>query len=256
MSEENALVPFTERYPAIAEDPRELMQLVEQNLGGETITASNLPKITVPNGDSLFWQIDGEDPVREIEGVVLFQTLVRAFWSTAYEDGDHGPPDCFSNDSNRGIGNPGGDCDTCKFAQYGSDPKGGEGQACRQTRPLYILRPGHSLPTLLRVPPTSLKSAKAFLVSLITTRTFISSIVVKLSLAKGKKNPIVQFRSGQKLSEGDAAKAREFADAMRPLFDATAVETKPESKGDSGGIDIGGPPPADNTTADENYKPL
>lgn len=56
-------------------------------------------------------------------------------------------------------------CETCPLAQFGSG-KEGRGQACRQNRLIFLLTPESALPTVIKVPPSSLKLVQGFMLKL------------------------------------------------------------------------------------------
>jgi hypothetical protein len=64
------------------------------------------------------------------------------------------------------VGDPGGKCADCPFAEYESattpDGKPGKGQACKEMKQLFILRGDSLLPQVVSLPPTSLKAARRF----------------------------------------------------------------------------------------------
>src|SRR5687768_9606851 len=100
-------------------------------------------------GGATFWTVpslDGEDSVKEIQGVILHHKQSRTYWEKDY-DGSNTPPDCSSRNASiatpRQLDSDNPDapaeffqppaqqvgenqlapiysCDTCAFAQWGS----------------------------------------------------------------------------------------------------------------------------------------
>lgn len=228
MSKEQALVPLESRYPVIAEGAALVREVLDANLPGEQISPFDLERIKVPGGGSTSWQVHSMGEIqeaKELAGIIVHQKLVRAFWSKSLDEGGgNSPPDCYSDDSLTGHGTPGGDCLTCPFAEFKSDPKGGGGQACKQSRLLFLLREGEALPAVIALPPSSLKRAKSYLTGLISKRIPMTSLVTVFGLERDKNQDGINFaratlRAGDRLSPEAASAVRDYAAAMRPALD-------------------------------------
>jgi hypothetical protein len=115
--------------------------------------------------------------------VVVLKKDRRAYWKT--KELTNNPPDCSSNDSREGIGTPGGNCEKCPLAVFGSD---GAGQACKQIRDLFIIRGEDMLPQILSLPPTSLKAAEDFFVKLLGRRIPYYGAIIGIEVQKAQ-NP-------------------------------------------------------------------
>jgi hypothetical protein len=130
-----------------------------------TLERGDLDRVHVPLGGSTTWQvpgINGTESVSELDGIILGYQDQRAFWRGSPEEGTPGaPPDCASPDTVNGVGDPGGLCCNCPFAQFGSGSTG-RGQACRLTRELLFARPQDRLPFIVSVPPSSLRNVRKF----------------------------------------------------------------------------------------------
>lgn len=196
MAKEQALVRVESAYPVLAGDVGEVLATMRENLGNEQITPFDLDRVTVPAGGQLAWTVpgvEGEEIVKELEGVILHQQLVRSYWKNSIDEGGGGnPPDCYSPDSIKGIGDPGFECATCPFAQFGSDDRE-RGQACKQMRMIALLRPGMFLPTIVVVPPSSLKNTKQYLFRLAAKNTPVWGVVTKLTLEQDKNVDGIKF---------------------------------------------------------------
>lgn len=168
---EESLAPRPSAYLANVADVKSVGEALRENIGEESISRFDFPRITIPQGDGKFMNvITAEDPegeaMKTVSGIIVSNHMARSYWKDAKGDND-GPPDCSSPDAAYGEGDPGGDCSTCLFAQFGSDGGGAKrGQACKQMRTLYILRPGMLLPVVINVPPTSLKTVRQYLFQL------------------------------------------------------------------------------------------
>jgi hypothetical protein len=189
-----------------------VLQLLEDNLGSQNFSILNLPRIYVPSGGGLSWRVAtlaGEESEKEIEGIVVAWRSARVYWRESYGGGGSGkPPDCSSKDGLTGIGDPGGTCTECPYAQFGSalQPNGqpGLGQACKDIRQLLVLRPDEILPHLLNVPPTSLRAFNQYSMGLLSARISYWGATTKMTLEKatsdgGKPFARIGFRMGKRL---------------------------------------------------------
>ena len=152
-------------YPALV-DPAGCLDVMRENLGGEKISERDLAQLKTPAGGGINWAVQtmsGEVMQPTIEGIIVAYANRRAYWADSDPSGQ--PPDCSSRDLIRGVGNPGGDCEVCPLAQFGSG-ENSRSQACKQSRSVFVMTPGAQVPSVLSVAPASLKKFKKFLVSL------------------------------------------------------------------------------------------
>ncbi len=142
-------------------------------------------KIKIPSGGGLTFEIPGEDDepetVKEFSAVVLCHHAVNAYYKTPFTGG-HNPPDCGSFDGITGVGEPGGNCQSCPLNQYGSSANGGK--ACQNRRRLFVLREGEFFPLLLSLPTGSLPEFTRYLKRLISKSRKSNSVVTRFSLKK------------------------------------------------------------------------
>lgn len=212
MHEAEMIQAFVEKYPTL-DPNNNLIELLEDNIGsaeeGGGITFSDLDRVTVTPGGTPSWVVPdllaGETMVKKLTGIVLRWEASRAYWDST--DLSDSPPDCSSRDGVTPI--PGGlyaeggeradenppmpytvrgvevvdpetgqpalrvSCANCPMNQFGSSLKGTGGKGCKESRLLYLMRPGESLPTIVSLPPTSIRPLKSFL--------------LKVGAAKGKR---------------------------------------------------------------------
>lgn len=232
-------ITLREQNTAIAAlqlDPTSLLEALRENIGAEPLSPADLDRVKVPAGGATYWSVptldnpEGE-PAKAITGVIVVTSLRRAYWREAFADSGGGnPPDCYSDDSVTGVGNPGGTCATCPHAQFGSGI-GGAGQACKQFRELYLLREGHSgtLPTLVVVSPASLKPVKKYLFALANEGLTYWSVVTELSLAQAKsKTSGITYsqivpRLSRRLNPEEVARAKAYSEAIKPVVLSAAT---------------------------------
>ena len=183
-------------FSIFKQDAAELSALLQGNLAGRTLTAADLVRAPIPAGGGTTWEIeslDGVEKIDEIEGVIVHQKQMRAYWPDAEINGE--PPLCRSDDALTGIGAiqadqpaESRDCITCPMSQWGSDPKGGKGQACTLKRAFYILRPDSILPMVVMIPPSSLQNIDRYLLALLNASAPYWGAITGLKLEKAKGN--------------------------------------------------------------------
>lgn len=227
--EPNAVEVREATFPVLSQGAEEILKIIDQNLQGEQISPFDLEQVKIPGGGSLSWQLSTGEEERELEGIIVYHKLPRGRWEgTIDETGGGQPPVCVSEDSITGIGDPGGDCLTCPFAQYGSAEKG-QGQACKQRRLLFLLREGNLLPAVVSISPASLKAAKQYMVSLVSRGIPLHSVMTKITLEKtqnagGITYARAKFAMGDRLTADHAAQIERYAQSMGGLFSAVRIE--------------------------------
>lgn len=222
-------------YLALSEDPAEIEAIIAENLGGQEITERDLPLIKMPSGETLFWQVPslgGVQAVDVIEGIVVHFKSTRALWDDSKKDEDNRRPICVSDNAIVGKGNPGGACKTCPMAQFGTatDDNGdpAPGQACNAKELWFILLPGSYLPVVVRISAGSLDNAKKYRVGTLGSAGMrLGSVVTRIGLepdknAKGDSYSKAVPSVAGALSPEEMAKAKAYAQKLRPIFDAAA----------------------------------
>lgn len=214
---------------------QEIRQVSQDNMGPRGMTEGDLDRIKVPSGGalSLIAQgIDGEEHLRETSFICLAWYDRRAYYKTAYDQRgkQKAPPDCTSRDGFIGIGDPGGKCTECPLAGWGSDPKGGRGQACKQIRQLLILRAGQSVPELINVPATSLKNARNYFQRLFSRRISYWNIETTVRLervenADGMPYSRMLFSAGRQLNPAERSSLAPFQEEMMNILRSKTVDT-------------------------------
>lgn len=226
------------QFLALDRPSTEIQGIIQDNLAGQEIGEFDLPRITVPAGGGTVWQLEspltGTQSFDKLDGILVFQRPTRAYWESDETTGS--PPDCSSRDGVVGVGKPGGECRICPLSQFGSDPKAGRGQACKQGLAWFLLREDSFLPVVLGLPPTSLKAAREYTLALGGAGIRASEVITTIALEK-ETNPDGQKFSkavptlGAKLDPAAVERAREYADALRPVFEAAPVDRPPVPAG-------------------------
>jgi hypothetical protein len=223
----------------------------------------DMTRMKVPGSGGTQWEIDGlrgTEYFPDVEGVViLVQGNQRAWWRSPYgSGGGNTPPDCSSTTGRQGKGNINlavhdderddeqgvHDCMPCPWNAWKTakkpDGSPGRGKACKEFAMVFLYRPGSRTPTMLTVPPTSLKSMRKYSIALLDAGLDVCSVVTRVRLEKEKNADGTEFSKcvfeyvGD-LPEDAAAEAKK-AEAILADYLATHTITigASELHGDSG----------------------
>jgi hypothetical protein len=223
------------RWVALNRPIHEVEEILADNIGDESLSEFDLPRVKVPSGGGKIWEVptlQGTKGVEVLEGIVVAFKLTRAYWDRDAASGT--PPQCRSNNAVIGIGDPGGECKTCPHAQYGTafNDKGepAPGQACNAREIWFLMRPDSFLPMALALPATSLKAAKSYRVGTLGAAGMrMSSVVTSIRLEQSKSGGGDTYSKimptvGEVLSADEAQRAAAYAAKFKPLFDAAAEQ--------------------------------
>lgn len=226
---------FAASFPAIAPDP-ELAELMADSLGDMELSPRDLPRVKVPSGGGLLWTtvVEGKATGTDaLEGVLTYFRKQRAFWTDPNPKGN--APDCTSLDGRapvpggmyaaggeRADQNPAHLCKTCPMFQPGTDLKGGRGAGCKDQRALFLVKKNEVLPTVVTVPPSSVRSFEQFIIGLVNTRTGWWSVTVSLTLeeasnAAGDKFARIKVTPTGKLSADEAKAVKDFGEYIKNM---------------------------------------
>ena len=244
-------VPDGSNYAALGMRTADLMETIKANIGGQKLSEFDLDRVTIPSGGGIAWTVptlEGEKALQEIEGVIVYWKDTRAFWKESFESqGGGSPPDCSSPDAERAQGDPGVPtpkdnaglyvCDACPNAQFGSDPReGSNAQACKLVRQLFVLTPTDLIPIVVSLPPTSVGMAQKYFLRLSRAGVPYYSVITKIGLERAQSSGNIKYSKAVfSLSarlEGEAAgKIAAYAEAMRPAFERTVVQSAADIDG-------------------------
>ncbi len=215
-------------------DVTAIRDAMQENLAGEDVSAFDLPRVKVPAGGGTTFSvptIDGEQDMKELVGIIAFVQPGRSWWQVSMEESGGGSaPDCSSTDGLTGT--KFGDCTACKYNQFGSARKG-SGKDCKETRSVFLLQPDGALPTVISVPPTSLKPLKSYLMRLTSAGLPFSGVVTKITLNKAKNAGGITyaemaFTTAGRLDAGQRQRIAAYAAALKESFvkaHAASVQT-------------------------------
>lgn len=255
------LVPIN--YAILDIEPASIVEMLAENTGEANISEFDLDRVKVPAGGSTTWAVpslEGEQELKTIEGVIVYQRTVRSFWAQRMEESGGGtPPDCSSQDGIYGVGTPKlGDIEhpalvspgvqynargepgheakyECKFCPLAAFGSGGNGrsQACKQSRLIFLLREHSVLPLLIAAPPSSLRAVKQYMLRLSGAGVPFYGVVTSFSLERVKNADNIQYSEikpamAQRLTSEDTAKMRAVSRALAPVLAAVSAEAEPE----------------------------
>lgn len=182
---------------------------MEVNMGSQNLDVQDLEKILLPSKGAVTWQyetIDGDVTTKDITGIVIHFIDRRMYYSKPFsETGGGERPDCSSGDMITGVGNPGGKCEDCKFEKFESSDTG-LGSACKPERILFIAMGNDLLPTVIKIPVTSIKAVAKYFLRLGSKGIPFYSIETILTLEKEKSKSGIPYSKvvinvGKKLDE-------------------------------------------------------
>jgi len=161
---------------ALRDEGDDIREMLAENLAGTRLGKFDLPRLKVPSGGGVAFNrttSKGADAAKTVRGVIIHQGPGRQMWRKRLEESSgNTPPDCVSVDGLTGIGDPGGDCASCPLNQFGSaDPvKEGQesrGKKCKEGIQVFmLLDDAYALPTMLQLPPTSIKAFRSWINSI------------------------------------------------------------------------------------------
>jgi hypothetical protein len=229
MKKETAIEVVESKYLVLQGDS-DIVEIVQENLGSEGVSAYDLDRVKIPAGGATAFEVptlEGEESVKEIEGIIIFWKTARAYWPEKF-NGENNPPQCSSVDGEVGQGTPGGYCSKCPLAQFGSADNG-KGQACKQMRQLFIVRENDILPLVLTLPPTSIKPAKQYFMRLASKGIKYTHAVTRITLEKAKSGEGITYSKAafalvKQLEPAVCTKIDAFTESIRPMLETVAIE--------------------------------
>ena len=206
-------------------------ELIKENVGNEGITPWDLDRVKMPSGGGMSWELPtegGMTPTVEFEGVIIHHQAARVYWESDMASGGGTPPNCSSNNGASGVGDPGGSCSNCPFAQFGTEAGGGRGQACKQIKRLFIMRQESLLPLMISLPPTSLSVVKKYMLRLTSYQRAYHSVITKFGLEKATSKDGIEYAKvvltmAGPLSPEDSAIMKGLSESLKPYLESLQV---------------------------------
>lgn len=242
-SKGGAEIALREQYPIMElATTGSLAEILEMNVGG-SLTQFDLDRVGIPAGGGKYWAVptlDGVEDLKELEGVIVHWRDTRAYWAKKY-DGSKNPPDCSSKDNivgeglmGRGSeGNPSGLCADCPFSKFGTavndEGEQTNGQACKQVRILFLVRPGDNLPIVVGLPPTSVRPMHRFFLRLAGKAVPYDGIITKLALTQEKSGGGITYSQvvpsvGKVLPPEEQDAIRKYGNGIRLAVDSMIID--------------------------------
>jgi hypothetical protein len=258
MATKSTDIATVQTYAAMEVAPRDIADMLLEASGGQRLSPFDLDVIKVPSGQGApMWAVqslDGEDAVKTIEGIAILQRTVRSWWETSIEDSGGGSaPDCSSQDGQTGVGAPKGhpdytegnyevrytaggeethrgrfSCADCPLAEFGSDARG-RGQACKQNLLLFMLRPESVIPMVVKVPPSSVKPMRNFILRMAGLGIQPFGAVLSLGLKKVAKSGSpayfeIEPSISRRLDADELTKMRALRESLLPVLAGVRIE--------------------------------
>lgn len=228
MSKEKNELAVIEEFQIPVITSGNLADIIAEEMDGLNLS---FDRVKVPSGGGLAFEIpteDGDTDVqKEIVGVIVGHSPENVYYATQYEGGNE-LPDCVATDGKLGVGNPGGDCLSCPYNEWGSG-EDGIGKACQNRHKVFILRNGELFPLMLALPVTSVKNFSDFIKRNVMKGRRSYEFITKVGLSKDKSKGGIEYSKcvfslvapldGEKLQ---AAKA--YADGIRPMIKQVSTE--------------------------------
>lgn len=218
-------------YKVMTLEVSKLQEVMSANIGIGTVRAWDLPRIQLPTQGGDEWRLPtpfGVESEESFEAIIVHWRDARLYWKIAFEESGGGtPPDCKSNDGLTGIGEPGGVCAQCPYAQFGSADRG-DGQACKQLRMLFLVMTGDSVPKYLPLPPTSLSPMRQYFMQLLSADYPFYAVTTRFSLRqagdRAMRYSVVDPQAITPLGDDQLLKISAYRKAIQPFLDEVEVQ--------------------------------
>jgi hypothetical protein len=184
---ENAMVSWEDQMKASAK-----AQLENER---PTLSIMSLKSGVMSIGDSAV-------PGNEIDCIIVASITEQAWYKERYDPNVRSSPTCYA----LGVGKAetlkpydeskekqSDVCIDCEKFDWGSDPNGGRGKACKERRRLALIPADGSAETvLLSIPPTSIKNWSNYVSKIVaTTGMSTAGVVTKIKVVPDPKNQFV-----------------------------------------------------------------
>ena len=204
------------------------LDIIRANLKSQPLTLDLFDVVKSPSGGSTVFSVPGltgDEPVKELTGIILDFTTPRAYWDTP-DPVEGTPPVCLSQNSI--ISFDGKACAHCPYNDFGSKDGESNAKACKESVLLFLLRPQSIIPLLVRIPVTSKGRFLKYSTRWLSNLTPISSVVTRITLEKatskaGKPYALFNFEAVSILSQEEAAQARIFGQQFMEIVHAAQM---------------------------------
>lgn len=171
-------------------------------------------KVEPPSGfmistkGKVFTLPDGSSSAGPMDCVILDWVTANTYFKGLYNPKDVKPPDCFAIadepanavPSDRSPDKQHDTCKGCPKNEFGSDPQGGAGKACKNTRRLLIVPVSADEDTqgwVISVSPTGLKHFDKYVNTLADQEVHPLQVVTEISFEESEAFPSLRFKTVQ-----------------------------------------------------------
>ena len=266
------LSELTGMAPAEMTDEEQYIQTIMDEDGEGDVEDLELARIKLgAGGGGDFLMGDKTDKESTFDAIVLIAQKTRGYWP---KRGLGNPPLCSSSDGTYGTfaiepdeddleaaksaDSPHSyfvvgpqkrfDCSTCALNEWGSEHqegRSGRGKACKEMRRLLILINGWSMPAILTLPPTSLRTWEGYRSRLISKRSAVFAVWTKFELEQaeatgGEKYDTVQVTDTGSLDLSTLKAVREVRKAWASHVKSMDVVGDDYEMGDGSDTNGGG----------------
>ena len=201
-------------------------ELIRENFGASGLSIFDFPKVDLPAGGGTAWEVPslaGPTYTNTLEGIIIMAQDHRVYYRDAYQGGGE-KPDCSSKDAlvAEEDGDPGGWCEKCPLAKWGSSEKG-RGQACSLRKQIVLLRPHEFFPIMVDLPPSALGELRKYMIALTSAGKLLTHVATAITLRKEKNAAGIEyskpdFRLLSVLDAETAARGTEYGKAIRSII--------------------------------------
>lgn len=205
------------------------------------------PALAIMSLKSGVMTIGGEPvPDNEIECVIIASAAEMVYYTTAYDSDVRSNPACYAIGDCRSeelapypdsTEKQSEDCKSCPNFQWGSDPKGGKGKACKERRRMALFpADGSAELCLLSIPSMSIKNFSNHARECVAaTGKPLYAAITKIKLVPSQRSMIeVKFARVGEVPEhmlpAILAKKSEAMEALLAPYPAIEEEVKPKGK--------------------------
>lgn len=242
------------KYGEISPELQERIEVAQEAL--ESFDDAKMPPIRFKDGE--FYFEEGADACASVEGTILFTHKSNVFFEKQWKPGQAvEPPRCFSPDGRfPNVENPiHKDCKTCPKNQFGSSPIG-DGKACRNVRPVFILPKGSLMPRALRVPPTSLRIIEQYCLGTVAdigSYWHLRTVVEGFQKNEGQTHWNMRFKRGERLSEEELNEVKALRSLWMPLMKTTMTTQEDLYDAEQSTQAAQPPPPVDSANEEVQF---
>ncbi len=210
------------------------LDIIRENLKNQALSLNLFDVVKSPSGGATVFSVpglSGDEPERELTGIVLDFTTPRAYWNTP--DPVEGTlPVCQSRNSILSI--DGKICAHCPYNDFGSKDGESNAKACKESVLLFLLRPNSILPLLVRIPVSSKARFLKYTARLAGSLTPVSGVITKITLTKatskaGKPYALFNFEAVQVLGTEEATNIRSYARQFMEIVNAAEKIPEPSA---------------------------